>query len=232
MRTGIALFCATRSRFRRVDVGALALGEQATKNGGRVALNPELVGFVKEGLARGIARDEISGVLIKAGWPADQVSRAMAMYADTPFAIPVPRPLSTGSMRDAFMHVLLLVTLLVSCWNFGSLVFEFIDRAFPDPAMSRPYYYGSALQAIRWDLSSLIVALPVFAVVSWLVSRAIRQDPTKRAARARRTIIYIMLFVGSMTLIGDVITLIYNFLGGELSTRFVLKVLTVAVIAG
>jgi membrane protein YqaA with SNARE-associated domain len=35
-----------------------------------------------------------------------------------------------------------------------------------------------------------------------------------------------------MTLIGDVITLIYNFLGGELSARFVLKILTVAVIAG
>ena len=41
-----------------------------------------------------------------------------------------------------------------------------------------------------------------------------------------------MLFIGAMTLIGDVITLIYNFLGGELTTRFVLKVVTVAVIAG
>jgi hypothetical protein len=29
-----------------------------------VALNPELVGFVKEGLARGVARDEITDVLI------------------------------------------------------------------------------------------------------------------------------------------------------------------------
>jgi Domain of unknown function (DUF5671) len=198
-----------------------------------VALNPELVGFVKEGLARGIARDEISGVLIKAGWPAEQVSRAMAMYAATPFAIPVPRPASTGSMRDAFMHVLLFCTLLISCWNLGSLIFEFIERAFPDPAMSRPYYYGgSALQAIRWDLSSLIVAFPVFVVLSWRISRAIRLDPTKRAARARRVITYVTLFIGSTTLIGDVITLIYNFLGGELSVRFVLKVVTVAVIAG
>ncbi|HEV8233307.1 MAG TPA: DUF5671 domain-containing protein [Gemmatimonadaceae bacterium] len=197
-----------------------------------MALNPELVGFVKEGLARGVARDEISGVLIKTGWPADQVSRAMAMYAETPFAIPVPRPVTTGSMRDAFMHVLMFFTLMVSSWNFGSLVFEFIDRAFPDPAMSRPYYYGSALQAIRWDLSSLVVAFPLFLVVSWRVSLAMKRDPTRRASKTRRSLTYIMLFVGSLTLIGDVITLIYNFLGGELSTRFVLKVLTVAVIAG
>ena len=43
---------------------------------------------------------------------------------------------------------------------------------------------------------------------------------------------YVMLFIGALTLIGDVISLIYNFLGGELTTRFVLKVITVGVIAG
>jgi len=197
-----------------------------------VALNPELVGFVKESLARGVARDEISGVLTRAGWPAEQVGRAMAMYAETPFAIPVPRPVTTGSLRDAFMHVLMFFTLIVSCWNFGSLVFEFIDRAFRDPAMHNYYGYRTTLEAIRWELSSLIVAFPLFLVVSWRISLALQRDPTKRASRTRRSLTYIMLFIGSLTLIGDVITLIYNFLGGELSTRFVLKVLTVAVIAG
>jgi len=197
-----------------------------------MALDPELVGFVKEGLQRGVARAEIAGVLETAGWPSDQVSRAMAMYADTPFVIPVPRPVTTGSMRDAFMHVLLFCTLLISCWSFGSLVFEFINRAFPDPAMARSYYSGSTLQAIRWDLSTLIVAFPIFLVVSWRISRAIRLDPTKRASRTRRMLTYVMLFIGALTLIGDVVTLIYNFLGGELSTRFVLKVVTVGVIAG
>lgn len=196
-----------------------------------MGLNPELVGFVKEGLQRGVARDEIAAVLVKAGWPSDQVSRAMAMYADTPFAIPVPRPVTTGSMRDAFMHVLLFFTLLISCWNLGWLIFEFIDRAFPDPAVSRPYQ-GSPLQAIRWDLSSLIVAFPIFLVVSWRIARAIRLDPTRRASRTRRMLTYVMLLIGALTLIGDVITLIYNFLGGELSARFVLKVLTVGAIAG
>lgn len=197
-----------------------------------MALNPELVGFVKEGLARGVARDEISDVLIKAGWPPDQVGRAMAMYAETPFAIPVPRPVATGSMRDAFMHVLMFFALTISCWNFGSLLFEFIDRAFPDPAMRNYYAYQGTLEAIRWDLSSLIVAFPLFLVVSWRVSLAIRRDPTKRASKTRRSITYIMLFVGSVTILGDVVTLIYNFLGGEMTTRFALKVLTVALIAG
>jgi len=33
-------------------------------------------------------------------------------------------------------------------------------------------------------------------------------------------------------LIGDVTTIVYNFLGGEMTARFVLKALTVAAIAG
>jgi hypothetical protein len=198
-----------------------------------VALSPELVGFVKEGLQRGIARDDIAGALKSAGWPPEQVNRAMAGFADTPFAIPVPRPVTTGSMRDAFMHVLLFFTLLISAWNFGSLVFDFIDRMFPDPALTRAYYgYDYVGQAIRWNLASLIVAFPIFIAVSWRIARAVRIDPTRRASKVRRMLTYVMLFIASITLIGDVISLIYSFLGGDLSTRFVLKVLTVGAIAG
>ena len=40
------------------------------------------------------------------------------------------------------------------------------------------------------------------------------------------------LFLAATVLIGDLITLVYNLLGGELSLRFVLKVLVVGTIAG
>ena len=43
---------------------------------------------------------------------------------------------------------------------------------------------------------------------------------------------YLTLFVAAVVLTGDVITLIYNGLGGELTARFVLKGLTVGGIAG
>ena len=42
----------------------------------------------------------------------------------------------------------------------------------------------------------------------------------------------ILLFIAATALIGDVTTLVYNLLGGELTMRFVLKVVTVALIAG
>ena len=43
---------------------------------------------------------------------------------------------------------------------------------------------------------------------------------------------YLTLFSAACALIGDVITLVYNALGGELTVRFLLKVITVALIAG
>jgi hypothetical protein len=40
------------------------------------------------------------------------------------------------------------------------------------------------------------------------------------------------LFVAASFLLGDVVTVVFNLLGGELTVRFILKVLTVAAIAG
>jgi hypothetical protein len=197
-----------------------------------MALSSDLVGFVKAGLERGLPREELSTVLLRAGWPADQVARAIGGFADIPFVIPVPRPVAAGSTRDTFLYLVMFVTLVVSSYNFCSLVFELINRAFPDPAMVRQYYYRSTLQETRWDLASLIVAFPVFLSIASFMERSVRREPIKRASRIRRQLTYVMLFLASNALICDLIALIYNFLGGELSTRFVLKVLTVGLIAG
>jgi len=193
-------------------------------------LSEELIGFVREGLQRGLPRAGIQDALLRAGWPADQVTRAMDGFADIEFPIPVPRPVPSVSTRDAFMYVVMFATLIVSAYSLGNLLFELINRAYPDPGVER--FPRSTLQAIRWSLSSLVVAFPVFLYVAWLIDRSVRREPTKRASRVRRQLTYLTLFIASCVLIGDVISVVYNFLGGELTARFMLKVLTVAVLAG
>ena len=196
-----------------------------------MAISDELLGFVRESLARGLSRADVEQVLVRAGWSSDQVSAALAAFADVEFPLPVPRPKPYLSARDAFMYLLLFSTLYVSAFNLGSLVFEFINHAFPDAAVEtwRTQY---ARSSIRWSLSALIVAFPVFLYVSWLVGRSVRRDPGKRRSNVRRWLTYLTLFAAACVLIGDFTTLVYNLLGGELTTRFVLKVLTVAIIAG
>jgi hypothetical protein len=192
----------------------------------------ELSDFVKTALARGVPRAEIEVALRQAGWTIDQTRVALAGYADADFPIPVPRPRPYLDAREAFMYLVLFSTLYWSAYHLGSLLFDIINVAFPDPATDQAAFRSYARSSMRWSISSLVVAFPVFLYMSWLVARDMAADPNKRHSKVRRWLTYLTLFVASSIIIGDVITLLYNLLGGELTVRFLLKALVVAFIAG
>ncbi len=72
----------------------------------------------------------------------------------------------------------------------------------------------------------------MFLFVARYLGRDLARSPVKRLSAVRRWLTYLTLFIAASVLIGDMITLVYNMLGGELSIRFLLKVLVAAVIAG
>ncbi len=196
-----------------------------------MAIADELQGFVGNGLARGLSRAEIERVLREAGWPPEQVRSALGGFAEIEFPIPVPRPKPYLSAREAFLYLVLFSTLYVSAFSLGRLLFQLINQAFPDPAAPAAVV-AAVRQAIRWSVSSLVVAFPVFLYVARLTGRETRLDPSKRASKIRRWLTYLTLFVAAGVLVGDVTSLVYSLLSGELTARFVLKVSTIAVIAG
>ena len=81
-------------------------------------------------------------------------------------------------------------------------------------------------------VSSIVVAFPIFLFLSIHEHREIARNPAKRLSSIRRWLTYLTLFVAAGFLIGDLITLVYNALGGEMTTRFGLKVIVVGAIAG
>jgi Domain of unknown function (DUF5671) len=196
-----------------------------------MAIDDELRTFVKEGLTRGVARSELENVLLRAGWTGEQVRAALDGYADVPFAIPVPRPKPYVSAREAFMYLVLFSTLYVSAFNLGRLIFQLINHALPDPA-APDFVVQVVRRALRSSIASLVVGYPVFLYVSNLVSRNLRADPNKRLSKIRRWLTYLTLFLAAGVIIGDLIALLNNLLGGELTTRFVLKAVTAGSIAG
>jgi len=120
----------------------------------------------------------------------------------------------------------------VSTFSTGDLLFQFIDRAFPDPSVDPAFALEASREAIRWPISLLVVAFPVFVFVSWTNDRAIRQDPRRRLSKVRRWLTYLTLFVAASILIGTMTSIVYNLLGGEITMRFVLRVLTLGTIVG
>jgi hypothetical protein len=191
-------------------------------------MNTELVEFTRRALEKGIARPEIGKALKLAGWSDAEVAAAVGAFAPVEFPLPVPKPKPYLSAWEVFIYLLMFTALYVSAFNLGSLGFQFIDRAFPDPLLGLSF----SAETIRWNIASLVVAFPLFLFMFRLVGNAIAKDPTKRGSRPRKWLTYLTLFVAASWLIGDIITLIYNVLGGEYTLRFLLKVATVALIAG
>ena len=195
-----------------------------------MALNPDLIGFVRESLARGVSRPDVEEALIRAGWPPHQVGQALARFADAAgFPIPVPRPAVSVKPREAFLYAVMFLALFASAFNLGALAFGIVDLAFPhaeDPPEE------VTRDGIRWAVSILVVACPVFLYVAAVIRRAVASDPSARASRLRHQLTYVTLFIASFVLVGSVAAVVYNFLDGAVTVRLVLKVLTVGAIAG
>ena len=187
--------------------------------------------FVRDALLRGQPRAAIDAALVQAGWSPQQTRSVLDAYADVDFPVPVPRPRASLSAREAFAYLVMFATLYFGAWNLGSLLFDLINRTWPDPALNQ-YVFRSTDGSIRWAMAALIIAFPVFVFVARRVARDVALHPIKRLSAIRRWLTYVTLFLAATVLIGDTTTLVYNALGGELTLRFVLKVLVVAAIAG
>jgi len=194
--------------------------------------NKELIDFVKEGLERGESREAISDALTQAGWKADEIKNAMFSFADVPFSVAVPRPRPYLSARVAFLYLLFFIMLAIVAWSLGSLLFAMINTAFPDVAKNNNYRASWTVRQMRFGISGLIVASPIFFFLARFLAKARRADPELQRSQIRKWLTYITLVIAGATLVGDAISLVYNLLDGELSTRFVLKSLVIAVISG
>lgn len=195
-----------------------------------MAGHDDLHRFVRDALERGEPRDAIREALLKGGWTLEQADAGLARFAPVDFPIPVPKPKPYLSAREAFIYLILFTTLYLTTFHLGQLIFQFVNLSFPDPAAveSLEAIYAS----IRFSVASLIIAFPIFLLLSWRLAVSIRRDPSKRGSKVRRWLTYMTLFVAAGVIIGDLIALVYGFLGGDLSIRFALKVATVAAIAG
>ena len=132
------------------------------------------------------------------------------------------------SPKDVFLHLLSIVTLYASATSFLVLAFQYVNLAFPDPLQ----YEGGILGMIRWAVATLVVVFPVHLISMKALYRGYQSNAAKRGARIRKWLIYFTLFIAALIIIGDLVSLINTFLGGELTVRFFLKVLAMFFVAG
>lgn len=131
--------------------------------------------------------------------------------------------------HDIFLNLLNLLAFYASAISFIALWMQYINALYPDRLN---FYYEGILQSILWSSSVLIVSFPVRLLTTWLLAREFAAHPEKREVKIRKWLVYLTLFLSSIAVIGDLIALVYNFLNGELTLPFFLKILVVLIVAG
>jgi hypothetical protein len=194
-------------------------------------MNADLQRFVRESLGRKLPRESIRGELLKAGWRADEVEAALRAYAEAEFPVPVPRRRAYLNAREAFQYLVLFATLYTSAFNVGQVLFAVIEHWLPDP-LRRSSDWRQFGEWVRSGTAAIIIAFPIYLLLSRLIGREVAREPEKRGSAIRKWLTYITLFVAAVVIIGDLTVLVTRVLAGELPPRFVLKVLVVILIAG
>lgn len=131
--------------------------------------------------------------------------------------------------KDFFLWLGIVVSLYGSIVAFITLLFEYINRAFPDALAG---YADPYAEGVRFGMAALIVLVPLTLGLLWVVRKTIAEDAGKATIWVRRWALVLTLFIAGATIVIDLITLITTFLGGEITTRFLLKVLVILLVAG
>ena len=187
--------------------------------------------FVEATKAKGATDEFLVSLLVRQGWPQDDVYSAIGSYWERATGIALPQRTVRGeSSRDAFLYLLSFSTLATWASALGSLLFRFIDRWFPDP-VSRDYTYNLR-SAVTWQMASIAVAFPIFLLVTTVILREAQGQAERLQSSVRKWLTYIALLLTAGAMIGDLIWFFDYFLAGEITSRFLLKSLTVLLICG
>ena len=185
--------------------------------------------FIEHARQKGLDLPSLRRMLLSAGWKENEIAEAFCAHE---LDMPIPTPAGTSSARETFLHLLAFTGLYTWVISLLMLLFDFINLAFPDPAWDEAWRQEHTYSSMRGEMAALIVALPLFVIVWRSLLKGIAAHPERALSAVRRWLLYLSLFIGAVTLVSDVITLIYYLFEGELSLRFLLKFATLFVVVG
>jgi len=172
-------------------------------------------------------------MLTSRGWSEKEVHEALAAHYEHLMGIDIPRRGGRGggaAARDAFFYLLAFATLATWTIGVGSLAFTLIDRSLVDTLASATFQYDN--YSIAESLASIIVAFPIYLLVSRIVLRETNAHPEKLQSPVRKWLTYMALVIAAGCFIGDLVTTLTYFLRGEITSRFLAKAFVVLVLSG
>ena len=135
---------------------------------------------------------------------------------------------SSNHAKYAFLYLLAFFTLFFVVLGAGQILFQIINIQLP----ISDSYNGGGLDTLRFGLSSMLVAAPIFYFTTRSINSGIAAGDYSLDAGVRRWLTYAILLIAAGTGIGDLIFAFTSYLGGEMTLRVGLKVLVILALAG
>jgi hypothetical protein len=195
--------------------------------------DPKIREFLEQAKASGASEQTLVGILAARGWPEKDVYEALAAHYEGLTGIQIPRRGGAPTAaKDAFFYLLAFSTLAIWTIGLGSLSFSLIDQWLADTLFSNAYNQGYETYAIASAMASILVAFPIYLLVTRTIIRDIRTQPEKLNSSVRKWLTYMALVIAAGVLIGDLVTALTYLLRGEITSRFLAKAVSVMVISG
>ena len=132
------------------------------------------------------------------------------------------------SPKHVFLHLFVIIMLYAATINFLTLAFQYINVWVPDTLSEINFYTQNQYHnTIRFALAFFIIIFPVFILTSWSLNRSYLKNPAVKDMKTRKWLIYFTLFTAALIIIGDLVRIVFVFLEGEITTRFILKAISV-----
>lgn len=123
---------------------------------------------------------------------------------------------------DFFLLLGILIALITTFVSGISLLWKGLERLIPD--VTAGYY--SISSGVQNALAFFIVGVIVLYVLEIIQKNRIVKDKSRLAIPLRKWMLLSVLFILGLVILGDLIAVIRYFLSGEITTRFIAKVLS------
>lgn len=133
--------------------------------------------------------------------------------------------------RNVVLQLGALITMYISASFLLTLLFGLINLTYP-AATDSYWEIESASDSVRLGIAMTIVFFPTFLLLTRRVNVLRRTDSTATHQTITKWLIYLSLLLGGLVLLGTLVSTIYTFLNGDLTTRFILKAASVVGVVG
>ncbi|MFZ3031428.1 MAG: DUF5671 domain-containing protein [Candidatus Moraniibacteriota bacterium] len=198
------------------------------------ALSEYVLGRIRSGIVKAELKEELSAL----GWTEEEIAVA---YRSAVIALGAPVPSEgnrvtlsrTASTVDVVINFFSFILLGIVATALGTLYFQIINIAFPDVLDAANWYGASqATSSIHYAIAALLIGFPLYFFAMRLWFRQFREDEGRAESKLSKWLTYLVLLVAAVTIVGDLITVVFTMLQGEITVRFFLKALVILAIAG